>query len=481
MNKPWPHSMNTSSTQRKSNLTFLRLLSGVAAPLLIASACAAADITATGSGYWTSTTADAPWPGGVVPATNDDVDVESPNIITNDSTAAIDFIYGGGSVVMTTNSTLTIVGSNAGQGTQNLGTFDTSASGNTVIYKGNAFWCKHQNYYNLSLVGGGTLYTGNIGVPGDGQVPMTIAGDMILGGTASMQQADNVTVNGNLTIGTNSTWDSSVGAVTVLGNTVVNGTLTDYAGGPNLDDVFNNITIGPSGTWNLQDVIEWVVTGNLTNNGIITQHSGPTGGAQITFTNIGVITGNPFTVANLIVTGTNTISTTITATNFVGFGGGMAFDLASSAHQIISTQPIAYAGTLNVINSGAAPTPGTSYQLFSAPSYSGSFATVNLPTLPSGLSWTDNLSTSGTITVTGTVVSGPTITSSQYNPVTHQFSLTWSSAPAATYSVQYSTNLVSDAFTNHVIASGIASGGAQTSTTVSVPAGPSGFLRISQP
>jgi hypothetical protein len=473
--------MKKLTTGRQLHLTKFLAVIGVVTPLFLSHTSSAADITTTNSGNWSSTTADAPWPGGVVPVGTDDVDVEPPGNVTVDTTASVNFVFGDGTITMAPSSTLTIVGTDGGQGAQSLANFDTSATGNTVVYAGNAFWCKHQNYYNLSLTGGGTLYTGNIGVPGDGQVPMTISGNMVVGGVVNIQQADAFTVNGNVTIGPNSTWDSSVGAVTMLGNIIVNGTLTDFAGGPNLDNRFNNLTIGSTGTWNLQDVIEWVVTGNLTNSGTITSHDGPGGGAQITFTNNGVITGNAFSLANVIFTGTNTVSTTITATNFVGLGGGLVFDLASAQHKVVSGTALTDAGSVTVINTGGPLTSGSSYQLIAAPSFSGTFASHSLPSLPAGLSWVDNLDTTGTISITGTAVALPVITSSQYDAVAHQFTLTWSSVPATTYSVQMSTNLLSDAFTSHVLATGVPSSGATTTKTVTVPLGSAVFLRVSQP
>src|SRR6476469_969374 len=100
----------------------------------------AADITATGSGNWSSTNVDAPWPNGIVPGPNDDVDVEAPYNVTVDTNTVIQFIYGSGTVTMGANVTLNILGDAAGgQGTQSLGLLDTSAAGNTVIYSGNPF------------------------------------------------------------------------------------------------------------------------------------------------------------------------------------------------------------------------------------------------------------------------------------------------------------------------------------------------------
>lgn len=69
----------------------------------------------------------------------------------------------------------------------------------------------------------------------------------------------------------------------------------------------------------------------------------------------------------------------------------------------------------------------------------------------------------------------PVITSSQYNSVTHQFTLTWSSQPGASYTVQYSSSLQT-AFVPLV--TNIPSGGATTTTIVTLPPGATGFLRI---
>ena len=67
------------------------------------------------------------------------------------------------------------------------------------------------------------------------------------------------------------------------------------------------------------------------------------------------------------------------------------------------------------------------------------------------------------------------ITSSQYNAATRQFTLSWTSQPGATYTVLYSTNLLSG-FSSLV--TNIPSGGTTTTTTVTLPAGNRGYLRI---
>ncbi len=409
----------------------------------------AVDVTAGGSGNWSSTNLNAPWPVFgtntvvVAPSTNDDIDVELPNNVIVDSNETIQYIYGGGTVTMSPGVTLTVVGDAIGaEGTQSLGLLDTSAANNTVIYAGNAFWAKHQSYYNLAFTGTGTFYNGNIGVTGDNDNgPLTIAGNLILSGAANIQQADSITVNGDLTINTNSGYDTSVSPITVKGNTTLSGILTDGAGTTNLDDSFYNMTITPTGKWRLSDVIEWVIGGSLTNNGTISYVKGPGGGGAITFNGIGNIVGNPFTIWNIFLEGTNTIGTTITATNFIGLSGTVVFDLANPQKLVLapsSTNALTYGGNLKVINTGSAPATGTTYQLFSAATYGGGFASESLPTLPAGLSWVDNLATTGSITVTGTATGNAPSLTIHNNGTTA--TLSWDSTTFPGYSVQVQTN-----------------------------------------
>ena len=72
----------------------------------------------------------------------------------------------------------------------------------------------------------------------------------------------------------------------------------------------------------------------------------------------------------------------------------------------------------------------------------------------------------------------PSITSWQYNGANRHFTLTWTSMPGATYSVLASATLAPGSFSP--LATGIPSGGSQTTTTVTMPVGNAGFLRIQQ-
>jgi hypothetical protein len=72
----------------------------------------------------------------------------------------------------------------------------------------------------------------------------------------------------------------------------------------------------------------------------------------------------------------------------------------------------------------------------------------------------------------------PTITSWGYNSANRHFTLTWTSMPGATYSVLCGPRPEAASLTT--LSSGISSGGSQTTTTVTMPGGNAGFLRIQQ-
>jgi hypothetical protein len=426
----------------------------VLSTLLLVSNSRAAEIIPTGNGNWSSTTSDAPWPGGVVPnPTNDAVFFLNPYNITVDSTnVSTQYIYGDGTVTMAPGSTLTIVGDVAGAyGTQLLTTLDTSAPSNTVIYAGNAFWAKHQNYCNLVFAGNGTnvydFYNGDVGVSGDGAVNMIIAGDMtVLGGTGGkikVQQGADITIGGNLLIGTNCSWDCSSFKLTVASNTTMNGLLLDLDGALGSNYFGGNITINPSATggWNVSDVTQWAVGGSLTNNGLI---AGGTGYGSITFDGTGIIAGKSFTIPTMTINGTYAIGATITlSTNYPTINGTVVFDIARTNQIVLKagTNWLWYStnGTLNVINSGGEPAVGKSFQLFKAVNnnYGGQFASTSYPPLSGSKIWVDNLLLSGSIIVGSTGF--PIITLTRSGAL---LTLSWDSTTYSGYSIQAQTNSV---------------------------------------
>jgi hypothetical protein len=450
-------------------------------------------IIPTGNGNWSSTVADAPWPSGIVPnPTNDAVFFLNPYNVTVDSTnVSIQYIYGDGTVTMAAGSTLTVVGDNAGAyGTQWLTTLDTSAPSNTVIYTGNTFWAKHQNYYNLAFINNTTniydFYSGDVGVDGDGKVPITVFGDMTVvapigPGQVKVQQGDNFTVGGNLIIGTNCTWDSSSFVLTVSNNTTITGLMIDLDGALGLDNFLGSVTVNKSLLgWNLTDVTQWNVGGSLTNNNgtIIGKEY-----ASIAFNGTGNIVGKSFKIPTMTINGTYAIGATITlSTNTPIINGTIVFDIARTNQIVLNagTNWIWYTtnGTLSVINSSNEPAVGNSFQLFkcSNGNYAGQFASVSLPSLSGSKIWIDNLLTSGSILVGSG--SAPSITLTRSGAL---LTLSWDSTNNPGYSVLALTNSAG-VITN--VSHAWLPTGSGTNSPVSFtinPANPPVFYRLSHP
>lgn len=465
--------------------------------LLFASSGHAAAITATNSGNWSNTKI---WDSGTVPGKNDVVFIAlgvNVTVDTNASAQSISDDTTGGTITMATNSTLTILGNDA---THQLTSLDTTAAGNTVIYAGNPFFAKECNYYNLVFAN--TNYVDplppylpyqdfNNFSSAQGPSPMTIAGDMTVLGFTKVQQGSGgapITINGNMIIGTGCAWDCSGDDLTVGGDVYVYGLLEDLNGALGTAHFDGNVIVaGPSthtvaysggpytNGWYVSDVITWGIGGNLTNNGSIFG----AGYGSISFEGTGVITGtNSLTIPTITVDGKYTIGTTITlTTNTPTLHGTLVFDLANPKQIILPAYvgtALYYDGTLNVINSGAPPVTGASYQLFNAPSYGGSFAATSFPGLPNGLSWVDNTLSTGSIDVTGASVGSPILALSRKGGL---LTLSWDSSTFPGYSVQAQTNRAGIG-SNW---SGTGSGTVSPFTIGLNPTNPPVFFRLSNP
>jgi hypothetical protein len=151
--------------------------------------------------------------------------------------------------------------------------------------------------------------------------------------------------------------------------------------------------------------------------------------------------------------------------NIVLNTGSTYFPMAMGRRQFAGQtglQRITYSVTLDQITAwGNAPTGGdpTIIVAFDAPPEANPF-----------VYYFDNFQ------LVDTAPAPPTITSSAYNPATHNFTLTWTSVPGGVYSVENSASLAPASFST--LSSGIPSGGLQTTTTVVMPSGASGFLRV---
>ena len=412
----------------------------VLSSLLSASTGHATWITALSSGSWGDTNI---WDSGTVPGTNDFAEVDDPYDVTIDTNAITQYIIGSGTVTMAANSILYIMDPIGANGTDLLGTLDTSAPSNTVVFLNNPFWAKHQDYYNLVFSNTATtnlidFYNGEVNTL-DPQAPMTIYGDMTVVGKIKVQEGDDFTILGNLIMGTNSEWDCSSFNLTVYGNTSMGGLMLDLDAANGANDFIGNLTLTSSAIgWNVSDVTNWMVGGSLTNNALIVG----IGYGEINFNGTGSIAGKPFTLPTIVVNGSYNINTTITVTtNTPTFNGSLAFDIASTNKIIFKTGStnltLYYNGNLNVVNSGPPPASGSVFQLFSAADYTNAFASISLPPLPNGFSWTNTLATNGSIALIGGAVSAPLITLSQNGS---QLTLSWNSTTYPGYVVQSQTN-----------------------------------------
>jgi hypothetical protein len=482
--------------------------------LLSATVGRADDIVAVKSGNWSNPTIwwDSTTSSNQVPGTNDDAEISNNVVVTVDTNTTVQWIYdtGSGTVTMAPGITLIITDPTGGNGTAGLTTFNATAPSNTVIYACNPFWAKVCNYYNLVFIN--TNYVdplppyepfqnfNNFPNGANAPIPMTIAGDMTVMGYTFVQQGTDgpgvsadISIGGNLTIGTNCIWDTSGANLTVASNVFLYGVLKDQNGALG-SNYLNNVIVtgpGPSGYnpatrygtngWYLTDVITWYVSGSLTNNGYICG----TAYGSISFDGTGTIGGsNSFTIPAMTINGTYAIDTTVVlTTNTPVINGTVVFDLARTNQIVLNagTNAIWYTtnGTLDVINSGAAPGSGQNYQLFdnvANTNYDGVFGSINLPSLSPGLFWVDNLPANGSITVGGSA-GYPTITLSR-NGTT--LSVSWNTSSYPGYEVLTLTN--SAGVITNLSSSWKATGSNSSPAYFTInPNGPPMFFRLRNP
>jgi hypothetical protein len=477
------------------------------------------------SGNWSDTnSATSPWANGVTnilaPGTNTFIEVMDGIVIivdvTNAVCEALDSTQGtieNGTVTMAPGSTITVFGKNEGYGTQSLGYLIATATNCTVVYRGNAFWAQRTDYYNLVFGGWGDFYNGaQNGYP---ITPMTVYGNMIVNGTnvpsdqpgytgVYVELGGDFTVMGNFSLATSNAWDCSLSDFVVMGNTFCAGFLWDQDTANGSNYFAGNFIVPPSsmaitninntllqkynsdnpsapvtviyGGLDLQTGTNWDMGANLTNNGLIQGQ----GYGSINFNGTGTIAGsNAITIPTMVVNGTYEIGTTITlTTNTPIFNGTLVFDIAKTNQIILQAgagTALYYNGNLNVINSGASTASGTSYTFFTCPNgFGGGFASETFPNLPNGLSWVDNLLTSGSIAITGTLLGAPSLTLSRSGG---SLTLSWDSTTFPGYSVQGQTNHAG-------IGSNWSSTGSGTVSPYTVtinPANPPVFFRLSNP
>lgn len=152
----------------------------------------------------------------------------------------------------------------------------------------------------------------------------------------------------------------------------------------------------------------------------------------------------------------------------------MELDKANGTNDLLQStnSSISYGGTLIVTNVGGSFTGGETYKLFDSATggYLGAFSSIQLPPLPAGLSWITNLSASGTISISGSVVvsTQPTIGHISISGANVILSGTNNTGPGGTYHVLTSTNVVTPLANWTVLTNGAFDASGNFSTTNAV-------------
>jgi autotransporter-associated beta strand protein len=254
----------------------------------------------------------------------------------------------------------------------------------------------------------------------------TYANPIILGWTANRGKSVTLVAAGGGEVdftggiranGTDTTAGITVGDAAHGGTVKLRGTANTYAG-PTTVSNGTLIVSGTIGNGAVNVANGTLLVSGTVGNGAVTIGNGATlagggviGGAVASQSGGSVVPGKGASAAGTVLTINNglTLSTGSTTT--------LAVSHNSQTNDRIACVAIVYGGTLNVTTiAGDAPlASGDTFQLFKANSsafYSGSFSATNLPALSPGLVWSNSLGAggNGTITVTGTVVSGAPLT-----------------------------------------------------------------------
>ena len=313
-----------------------------------------------------------------------------------------------------------------------------------------------------------------------GSHAFTLAG---LSGSGNISLQDNGANSVTLTVGNNNASTTYSGNLSGTGSLTKNGTGTLVLGGAN---TYTGTTTVNAGTL--------AVNGSLnTGSGAYADASGATLLVNGAFTTSGDISimgalGGAGTVnANVSVYGAlapRSPGGTLTVNGTLSLLGATVMavnrDSGSPRSDRVSAGTLYRYSSLVVTNTGvSALRSGDSFTLFSATSASGSFSPVTLPPLMPGLAWVNNLSTAGTLSVTGTAVP-PRIRSSVYSGSAVTFSGTGGVA-RGTYYVLSSTNVAAAKSGWTAVATNSFDASGNFSFSAGVNAGPRQFYTISVP
>ncbi|MEK6781527.1 MAG: hypothetical protein AABY93_07460, partial [Bacteroidota bacterium] len=401
--------------------------------LLSAESAWSATITTTGSGNWSSTVPDAPWPLGTIPAVGDDIIIGDGFTLTVDSDrTSLSMTVGNGST-LTVNGTVTLTITNGlvfpnlatipttgfvnGVGTINAGSM--SIGGNAVPTVDNVDPVITTTIRSLNVAGDLTLTALRSGTFDSRPIFQLQSGSVTLTGTLSCVTADNVnsttlvTLNSGASTGTLVLGNTT--AIATSGNQGVStftfngaGATVNYsaAGAQTVQGVaYTNLTLSGSGAKALQTATT-VIGGDLVLSGTATT----TTVIGLTINgDLSIGDGTSFTIPafGIIVNGTTTVGGGTSGSLIISSTpGGKRFDglvtvNAGGTWNNSGNDVVVFRG--GITNSGTF-TAGTGVQTFNTSAIqalTGSFVipsvTVNVPTvLTNNNDLTVNTALSGT-------------------------------------------------------------------------------------
>ncbi len=232
----------------------------------------------------------------------------------------------------------------------------------------------------------------------------TIAGNMLVqsgggGGRIVSDAGSTLNLTGTITTdvaGGTAVYLDGAGAG-VLSGTVSNGTAAT---------MFLNVNKEGAGTWTL--------TGALAGSGVTLvkagtfQLNGVTGTNSLVVSNSATLRGTgvvrgPVTVNGTLTPGGAPTIGALAVSNNLTLAGVSAFRIAKNPgvanDQVFGLKTVNYGGSLQVTLTAGTPQVGDSFKLFSATTYNGNFASISLPALSAGLTWTNRLAQNGTMAV----------------------------------------------------------------------------------
>ncbi len=262
--------------------------------------------------------------------------------------------------------------------------FGGDASGRPVIINNGTLQFDHENYVSsLAMAGGGITGAGEIRTIATTYYTYGATTNSLIGCNINMVNACTFSVtNGSSAVGllvsgtvygAGGLTKAGPGLLQLTGTATNTGATTVSAGTLQLDGSLGTNTVTVQSTATL--------SGTGTINGATTIQSGGT-----------------------LAPGDNAIGT-LTISNALTLAGNAAFALNKSGSTLTGDLvqglgTVTYGGTLTVTATGTALAAGDTFTLFTATSYAGSFTSITLPSLGSGLAWnTNNLAVNGTIAV----------------------------------------------------------------------------------